>query len=286
MKKLLILCLCIFYFSCKEESKKSVKSQDKSATAKTTNNHIQNEAFQKIIDSLQVKGAILVYDLKKDRFYSNDFSWAKTGQLPASTFKIPNSIIGLETKEVADQHTIFKWNGEKRFFKSWEADLTLHQAFQRSCVPCYQEVARKVGVKRMNTYIEKLQYGNIQVDSTNLDNFWLRGNARISQFQQIDFLKRFQQETLPISQRTSVIVKEIMILKETENYVLRGKTGWSIVDDHHNGWFVGYIESGDHVFFFATNVEPISKEFDQKQFQKNRKVATYKALEEFMNLSI
>lgn len=278
MKKLLILCFCICCSSCEETAKTNSVSQKLSATAKTTNNHIQKDSFQKILDSVQVKGAILIYDLKEDRYYSNDFSWARTGQLPASTYKIPNSIIGLETKVVADENTIFKWNGEKRFLKSWEADLTFKQAFQRSCVPCYQEVARKVGVARMNAYIEKLHYGNIQVDTTNLENFWLQGNAKITQFQQIDFLKRFQQEKLPISKRTSSIVKEIMILKETTNYVLRGKTGWSLVGDSHNGWFVGYLEKGDQVFFFATNVSPISKDFNQQNFQKNRKEVTYKAL--------
>ena len=69
-----------------------------------------------------------------------------------------------------------------------------------------------------------------------------------------------------------------MILKETTNYVLRGKTGWSLVGDSHNGWFVGYLEKGDQVFFFATNVSPISKDFNQQNFQKNRKEVTYKAL--------
>ena len=280
MKKLLILGFCVLCFSCQRTVKKLSEPEETNMVSETKDTLIQKEAFQKIIDSVHLKGAILLYDKKKDTYYSNDFLWAKTGQLPASTFKIPNSIIGLETKEVADQHTIFKWNGEKRFFKSWEADLTLHQAFQRSCVPCYQEVARKVGVKRMNAYIAKFEYGNIKVDSVNLDNFWLQGNARISQFQQINFLKRFQQETLSISQRTFKIVKEIMILKQTEKYVLRGKTGWSIEGEHHNGWFVGYVESGDQVFFFATNVEPTSKDFDQKAFQKNRKVITYEALKE------
>jgi len=279
MKKLYIFFLCVFCFSCKEESKNNIKPQENSATAKITSNHIEEEVFQEILDSLQLKGAILVYNLKKDTYYSNNFSWAKTGQLPASTFKIPNSIIGLETKTVADQHSIFKWNGEKRFFKSWEEDLTFAQAFQRSCVPCYQEVARKVGVKRMNQYIEKLKYGNIQVDSMNLDSFWLEGNASISQFQQINFLTRLYQSKLPISKKTEIIVKEIMVLNKQENVILRVKTGWSIVGDHHNGWFVGYIENATEVFFFATNVEPIG-EFIQEEFQKNRKEVTYKALQQ------
>jgi len=284
-----MLCLCILCFSCKgkkEEAKKVSAPEESTTIPETKDNLIQKESFQKIIDSASLKGSILLFDIKKERYYSNDFVWANTGKLPASTYKIPNSIIGLETKEVTDQNTIFKWNGKKRMFKSWEADLTLYQAFQRSCVPCFQEVARKIGVKRMNHYIEKFQYGTIKVDSANLENFWLTGKATITQFQQIDFLKRFQQEILPISKRTSAIVKEIMILKETENYVLRGKTGWSIDNDHHNGWFVGYIESNDQLVFFATNVEPTQKDFDQKQFQKNRKLITFKALERLFGMKL
>lgn len=278
MKKYVILCLSILCFACKNEPKTSIAPQELSATAKKKSNQIHKDNFQRIIDSANLKGAILLYNAKKDIYYSNDFEWAKKGQLPASTYKIPNSIIGLETK-VVDLTTIFKWNGEKRFLKSWEADLNLQQAFQRSCVPCYQEVARKVGVERMNIYIEKLNYGKIVVDSTNLENFWLQGNARITPFEQIDFLKRLQQETLPISKQTSAMVKEIMILKNVESHVLRGKTGWSINDDHHNGWFVGYVESADQLIFFATNVEPKNKNFDRKAFQKNRKAITFSALE-------
>nr|WP_235982982.1 class D beta-lactamase [Kordia aestuariivivens] len=254
-----------------------MKPQEKSVITKNIDNHTIVAAFQKIIDSVKLKGAILVYDLREDVHYSNDFSWAETGKLPASTYKIPNSIIALETGVVADQNTIFVWNGEKRFLKSWEEDLTFTQAFQRSCVPCYQEIAREVGVESMNAYLEKFQYGNIQVDSTNLDSFWLQGNSRITQFQQIDFLTRLYQSKLPISKRTETIMKDIMIVKETETYTLRGKTGWSISDGINNGWFVGYVEKEDKIFFFATNVEPTGK-FNQKAFIKNRKEITYKAL--------
>ena len=44
--------------------------------------------FNKTLDSLKVKGAVLIYDFTNKTFYSNDFSWAKTGIIPASTFKI------------------------------------------------------------------------------------------------------------------------------------------------------------------------------------------------------
>lgn len=276
MKKYFTWFLLLMLVSCKEKKKESTDLQ-KEIDVVTRSINLE---FQKILDEADVKGAILIYDFQNKNYHSNDFSWAKTGKLPASTYKIPNSIIALETGVVHDLNTIFPWNGERRFLKSWEEDLTFTQAFQRSCVPCYQEIARKIGVERMNEYLGKFQYGNIQVDSTTIDSFWLQGNARIDQFQQIDFLARFFQSKLPISKRTEAIVKEMMILKQTENYVLRGKTGWSIVDDLHNGWFVGYVENGTEVFFFATNVAPISTTFDEKKFQECRKEVTYKALKQ------
>ena len=279
MKKLFIFCLCFCCYSCKKELKTITDLQKQSTTAKKTTNYIVKESFQNIISLANLKGSILLFDSKKEVYYSNDFAWAKVGRLPASTYKIPNSIIALESNVVDESTTVFKWNGEARFLKSWEADLTLKQAFQRSCVPCYQEVARKIGVTRMNDYLAKLNYGNIQVNHDNLENFWLQGNAKISQFQQIDFLQRFQQEIVPVSKQTIRTVKNMMILKETENYVLRGKTGWSITEDQHNGWFVGYLETNDNTVFFATNIEPITQEFDQKEFQSNRKAITEKALQ-------
>ena len=152
---------------------------------------IPHAAFQQIIDSSLVKGAVLIYDPQKNTYYSNDFDWAKTGHLPASTFKIPNSIIALETGVVENDSTLFKWDGKKRALAIWEKDMILHEAFHRSCVPCYQEIARKIGVARMKAHLRKFDYGYMLVDSSNLDIFWLEGASRINQFQQIDFLSRF-----------------------------------------------------------------------------------------------
>ncbi|CAM1343036.1 class D beta-lactamase [Tenacibaculum amylolyticum] len=233
--------------------------------------------FQTIIDSANVKGAILMYDLKDNTFYSNDFAWIKKGKLPASTFKITNSIIALELGIVENDSTIFKWNGERRRLKIWEQDLMLKEAFHFSCVPCYQEVARKIGPERMSKHLDKLVYGNINVDSTNIDMFWLEGTSRISQLQQIDFLKRFYQSELPISKRTELIMKRMMVIEDTNNYILRGKTGWSIRNGKNNGWFVGYVETQNNTYFFATNIVP-KKEFNMSMFPLIRKKITMKAL--------
>jgi len=120
--------------------------------------------FNKILDSLKVKGSVLIYSFTDKTYYSNDFPWAKTGIIPASTFKIPNSIIALETGVIKNDSDVFKWNREKRWNKKWEQDLTFKEAFQVSCVPCYQEIALKIGVERMKTYLNKLNYKEMVFD--------------------------------------------------------------------------------------------------------------------------
>ena len=274
MKIFYITSIVTLFFSCTSKKTNSSKKEDK-----TTNREIVVPGFQTIIDSANVDGAILIYDLEGDKYYSNDFIWTKNGNLPASTFKITNSIIALETGVVENDSTLFKWNGEKRRLKNWEQNLIFRDAFHFSCVPCYQEIARKIGIKRMNEYLDKLEYGNMKVDSTNIDLFWLEGESRINQFQQIDFLKRFYQSELPISERTEAIMKRMMVIEYNDNYKLSGKTGWSIRNGNNNGWFVGYVETQNKTYFFATNVEP-KQQFDMNIFPMIRKDVTYKAFEQ------
>ena len=235
--------------------------------------------FQLIIDSANLKGAILIYDLNESKFYSNDFKWAKKGQLPASTFKIPNTIISLETGVVENESTVFKWDGEKRGMEAWEQDLSLRDAFHFSCVPCYQDVARKVGVERMVSYLDKINYGKMKIDAASIDMFWLQGDSKINQFQQIDFLKRLYQSELSISKRSEMIVKRILLIEENDTYKISGKTGWSINDEINNGWFIGYIESKGKLYFFATNIEP-NENFDMEMFPMIRKHISHKAFKQ------
>ncbi|MEM8525322.1 MAG: class D beta-lactamase [Bacteroidota bacterium] len=268
-----LLCFTLFYACNNSERKEQVA--DKEATTQ----YLHQAAFQQILDSAQVKGAILIYDAKKDLYYSNDFDWVKQGRLPASTFKITNSIIALETGVVENDSTLFEWNGELRALSVWEQDMIFRDAFHRSCVPCYQEIARAIGAARMNEYLQKLSYGNMVVDFSNIDLFWLQGNSRISPMEQIDFLQRLYEKQLPISDRTSAIMKKMIVMEETDDYKLSGKTGWAIRDGHNNGWFVGYLEKEEQLYFFATNVDP-QETFNMDFFPRIRSEVTMKAFEE------
>lgn len=264
-----VLMLC---FSCAEQK----KNKPITTIEREQEHQINHPEFQGILDAAKVKGSIVIYDAQKRIFHSNDFAWAEKPRLPASTFKIPNTIIALETGVVESDSTLLEWDGEPRMLKIWEQDLFFSDAFQLSCVPCYQEIARAVGAKRMNSYIEKFKYGAMQIDATNIDLFWLEGESAISQFEQIDFLQRLYQSELPISKRTEQQMKKMMHIDSTIQYALSGKTGLAHRGESYNGWFVGYVITNKGVYFFATNIEPLSAT-SMRDFQKSRKDVTLSA---------
>ncbi|CAN1211477.1 class D beta-lactamase [Tumidithrix helvetica PCC 7403] len=218
--------------------------------------------FGKYFQQAGVKGTFLLYDLKQDRYLVYNAKRAKTRFLPASTFKIFNSLVALETGAIADENVVIKWDGTKRDIPEWNQDQTLRSAIEYSTVWFYQELARRIGLARMQRYINLVDYGNRDIGG-GIDRFWLDGKIRISPKEQIDFLVKFYQNKLPFSNRSLAIVKDIMIREQTSEYILRGKTGWASSTSPNLGWFVGYLERGDRAFFFAINID-IQKPDDAK----------------------
>jgi len=237
---------------------------------------IQKE-FSKILDSANVTGSILVYRPTDSTFYSNDFSYCEKGTLPASTFKIANTMIGLETGVLQDTSHLFKWDGNKRLLPVWEKDLNLKEAYQLSCVPCYQAVARDIGSERMGSMLKIFKYGDMVVTDSNIDNFWLQGNSKISLFEQIDFLHRFYTKSLAISDLTHQIMMNIMLLDKQESYSIYDKTGWVLRGNQNIGWFVGILVLKNETYYFATRIEP-KPGFDMDLFPKARIKITMEAL--------
>jgi beta-lactamase class D len=216
------------------------------------------------------EGAFVLYDLKNDRYLRYNERRCRERFTPFSTFKIPNSIIGLETKVIANAETSLRWE-PKRFPESvnwtqppranWKHDHTLRSAMKDSVVWYYRELARRVGEERMRRMVAQLGYGNQDVsggwDSPNLfEAFWLNGSLRVSADEQIEFLKKLYREQLPVSKRSIDIVKDILTLEKPAEYKLSGKTGGGpLAEGKYIGWFVGYLEAKDNVYFFAINIE-------------------------------
>jgi beta-lactamase class D len=208
-------------------------------------------------------GAFVVYDLKRDRHLRYNEARCRERFSPFSTFKIPNSLIGLDTGVITDAEFVIKWDPKKYPahdqdtlpFSAWWQDQTLRTALKRSAVWYYRELALRVGERRMRDYVHRLRYGN--EDATGpLNNFWLNSTLKVSADEQVDFLRRLYREELPVSKRSVGIVKEILTLEETPEYKLSGKTGGGpLGEGRFLGWFVGYVEAGDNTYFFATEIE-------------------------------
>ena len=206
-------------------------------------------------DSAGVEGSFLLYDANAGTYHAHNLERCRAAFLPASTFKIPNSLIGLETGVIRDADYVIRWDGVRREIEPWNRDHTLRSAIAVSCVPYYQELARRVGGATMKKYVDSLGYGNADI-SAGIDRFWLSGGSfRITSFEQIDFLRRLQAERLPISGRSMRIVKDIIRLDSADKYVLRGKTGWT--EAQEVGWFVGWVETPKNVYFYACNLKMI-----------------------------
>ena len=217
----------------------------------------QTVDFKQHFDDLGVNGSIIIYDLNEDRFYEHNPNRNNTTFLPASTYKIPNSLIALETGVIKDDVAVLTWDGIERGFNGspfaqWNQDLNIRLAFKYSAVWFYQVLARRIGHQRMQEFVNRIEYGNQNIGGKeDIDKFWLEGELRITPREQIDFLRRLYQNDLPFSQRTMDLVKDIAIAEQTPDYVLRAKTGLA----SEIGWYVGYLEQNDNVYFFATNLD-------------------------------
>ncbi|MBN2328196.1 MAG: class D beta-lactamase [Candidatus Omnitrophica bacterium] len=217
------------------------------------------------------KACFVLYDVKNDTVIRYNEKRCQERISPCSTFKIPNSLIGLETGVIPDESHVFPWDGIERQIKSWNRDHDLRSAIANSVVWYYQKLAVEVGERRMKEYLQKLNYGNMDI-SGGLTQFWLGSSLKISANEQIDFLLKLYRNDLPFLQQSIDIVKEITILSRTDDVIFRGKTGSGFEEGKRTwGWFVGYIERKENVFIFATHIEAKENAFgiQAKEITKN-----------------
>ena len=205
-------------------------------------------------------GTFVLFDVATDTMFVSDEARAKKRFTPASTFKIANSLIGLDVGAVKNVDEVLPYGGKPQRIKEWERDMGLREALKTSNVPIYQELAQRIGIDRMREGVKKLGYGNMEIGNV-VDRFWLDGPLAISAVEQTEFLHRMLSGSLPINANAVSAVKEITLLEKTDTYELHGKTGWLFGTARQLGWWVGWIERENKVYPFALNID-VTKDGD------------------------
>lgn len=198
-------------------------------------------------------GEFTVYNL--NRYRDSAF-------LPASTFKIVNSLIGLQTGKIVNDSMVIKWDGTVRAHPEWNQDLSMYRAFRLSAVPYYQEVARRIGKDTMQFWLDSLSYGTKKIKGP-IDTFWLDNSLKITPDEELGLVKRLYFNQLPFYKINQEIVKRAMLFEDKPEYKLSYKTGWGVRENGHQlGWVVGYIEENRHPYFFVLNIESPDQHID------------------------
>jgi beta-lactamase class D len=200
-------------------------------------------------------GTFVLLDARRGELLGSNRDRALTRYTPASTFKIPNSLIGLSVGAVASVDTVLPYRSDAPpFSPAWEKDMGLREAIVVSNVPIYQELARRIGLERMREAVNRLDYGNRQIGDA-VDQFWLRGPLAISAVEQTRFLDRLARGVLPFPAGAQRAVREITVVERGPGWVLHAKTGWQNGPNPGVGWWVGWVEKGGRTYPFALNLD-------------------------------
>ena len=177
---------------------------------------------------------------------------------PCSTFKIPNTAILLESRAAPTPDHVVRYDPALKQTGVWARDHTLRSAFKESTLWYYQTLARQAGQPVMAGFVTQFAYGN-QITSGGVNTmgrpFWVDGSLRISANEQVQFLRRFYEGKLGLSDRTTTLTKEVMREEETPSWRLSAKTGaCQPAGEPTSNWYVGFVEKGRDVYYFALHM--------------------------------
>lgn len=235
----------------------------------TQNNVKQDNSLKKYFDENNLTGTFALLDNGTGVFTVYNLPrYRDSAYLPASTFKIVNSLIGLQTGKIISDTMVIPWDGVQRPIPDWNKDLNMQEAFRASAVPYYQEVARRIGKDTMQFWLDSLHYGSGKKDTlfkirSAIDTFWLDNTVKVTPDENLGLIKKIYFNELPFFRLYQEKVKQAMLMESNANYRLGYKTGWATTQNAHAlGWVVGWIEENNHPYFFVLNVESADKNYD------------------------
>ena len=202
----------------------------------------------------EYEGSFVLYDLGNDAWSIHDKEHATLRVAPNSTYKIYDALFGLEEGVITPENSFIAWNGENYPFETWNADQTLPSAMNFSVNWYFQSVDEQLGFSDVYNYIQEIGYGNENM-SGDFSTYWMESSLEISPIEQVELLTKLQNNSFGFAPENVNAVKDAICLSSSDAGTFYGKTGTGRVDGQDvNGWFIGYIETADNTYFFATNI--------------------------------
>ena len=219
---------------------------------KSSSENISYVDFSKYFGKYE--GSFVLYDLGNDAWSIHDIEHATLRVVPDSTYKIYDALFGLEEGVITPQDSFIAWNGENYPFEAWNADQTLQSAMASSVNWYFQSVDEQLGTTSVYDYIKEIGYGNKNM-SGDFSTYWMESSLKISPIEQVELLTQLQNNNFGFAPENINAVKDSICLSSSDAGTFYGKTGTGRVDGQDvNGWFIGYIETADNTYFFATNI--------------------------------
>lgn len=200
------------------------------------------------------EGSFVLYDLENDIWSIHDIEHATLRVAPDSTYKIYDALFGLEEGVITPEDSFIAWNGKNYPFETWNSDQTLQSAMTSSVNWYFQAIDEQLASTNIRNYIQQIGYGNENV-SGRLSTYWLESSLKISPVEQVKLLTKLQNNSLGFSSENINAVKDSICIFSSDTVKFYGKTGTGRIDGQDvNGWFIGYIETINNTYFFATNI--------------------------------
>ena len=211
--------------------------------------------LQRVFAAAGVVGTFVLLDAEERRLTVVDRVRAETPAVPASTFKIPYSLIALETGAVRDVDEVVPYGGRPQPFPQWERDMSMREALPASNAAIFQELARRIGLQQEQAWLDRLDYGNKRIGSA-VDRFWLDGPLKISPVEQTFFLHRFASGALPVADAHLDAVTDLLAVPGERSAALFGKTGLIFQSNPQLGWWVGWVKQpAGRLYTFALTMD-------------------------------
>lgn len=224
----------------------------------SSDNIKSDNSLKKYFDEYKVDGSFALYDNGRGEVKVYNLEKDTTRTVPASTFKIVNALVALQTGVMINDSAVIKWDSVTRSNPNWNKDLMLVEAFRYSAVPHFQEIARRIGKDSLQKWVDTLKYGNMKI-GPRVDSFWLDNSLLVSPDEELGLVKQLYFDKLPFTKGAQQAVRNMMLQEDNSNYKLSYKTGLGTDKNGHTiGWVVGWIEENKHPYFFVLNIDAVN----------------------------